>query len=773
MLRLTLEGHEIDLYEDVSVNLTLQFANVQNVNAPAGSFSQTFRVPATDNNLDYFGPITDSTSVDIVNVKQRLPAQIFSDSIPILSGFCQIKAIYLQKERYADIELVFFGEALDLKSAVGDAFISDLDLSALDHEVNRDNIEDSWTASTGIAPYIRYGIIDRGNNWSNDNRPWLPSQGIYQNQLTPFVSVYKILDAIIDEAGFTWESDFLGDPATTSSTSRNMYVPCLNGQQNTTVVDGTGDDRVKAYLDGDVVSSQGSGATGILDILDNIDDGFDPGDNWNNTTYRYTCPRSALYSFRLRLVGELGLKYQGIGPHQLTVTCYKNGSAFFTMYNDSIIQPGATFGEYINTEIVFEGEDALELASGDNIDFRYALNNDAEIHGDGTRAVRTYVEVTEISPALSGFDVDIASSLPKMKQIDFIVGIQRMFNLVIIPDKNKPNHLLIEPFQDYIGTGTDKDWTSFVDYSKDVTIKPTTDLQKKETTWTYKPGLDFVSDAVQKTLDRVYGEYKVTEPDNDFAQGDQKIETTFGQYLVSLIPGFSFLIHRSLTSDGTAVQEPLPMIAYWSGLSDIGGNWFMEEDIGVTPTPVEFSTFPFWSNYSTASPGVTDKDLNFGMESPFFNITVNPAQTLYFEYWAQYVTELYADEARIMTCTMRLDKREIADFEFSDNIYIRDSYWRVLSITYDGNVEGTCSVELIKILSDVSICEDTPTGYQTRYNFILFNNSTQTTPDYGSQKCCERYGYEWVIIPTGPTLPGATSPMGICKSKGQTSPPNS
>jgi hypothetical protein len=47
MLRLLLDGNEMDLYEDVSVNLTLQFSDVQNVNSPAGSFSQTFRIPAT------------------------------------------------------------------------------------------------------------------------------------------------------------------------------------------------------------------------------------------------------------------------------------------------------------------------------------------------------------------------------------------------------------------------------------------------------------------------------------------------------------------------------------------------------------------------------------------------------------------------------------------------------------------------------------------------------------------------------------------------------
>jgi len=55
MLRVYLQGSEVDLYQDESVNLTLQFADIQNINAAAGSYSQTFRIPATQNNLGILG----------------------------------------------------------------------------------------------------------------------------------------------------------------------------------------------------------------------------------------------------------------------------------------------------------------------------------------------------------------------------------------------------------------------------------------------------------------------------------------------------------------------------------------------------------------------------------------------------------------------------------------------------------------------------------------------------------------------------------------------
>ena len=374
--------------------------------------------------------------------------------------------------------------------------------------------------------------------------------------------------------------------------------------------------------------------------------------------------------------------------------------------------------------------------------------------------------VDDTSPANSEFDVDVAASLPEVKQIDFLVGLQKMFNLVFVPDKNKPNHLIIEPFQDYVATGTQYDWTSKVDYSKDVTIKPTTDLQKKETLWTYKKGGDFISDAVQKSLDRVYGEYKITEPGNDFAKGNQRIETTFGQYMMSLIPGMDIPIHRSLQADGQPVKNPLPMVAYWTGLSDAYGDWYLEDDIS-SPGTVTKTELPIFSNFSDRISDVDTKDLNYGMESPFIPIQVNAANTLYFEYWAQYATELYATEARIMTCHMRLDNVDLAGFEFSDNIFIKDEYWRVLKMEYDANVEGLCKVELIKILSDVAICEDIPTGWSSRFQYVLFNNSTDVSPDVGNQKCCERYGYQWV---NQGVVVGAPATH-LCKPRIQTPPP--
>lgn len=722
MLRLLLDGTEVDLYENESVNLTLQFADVQNINSSTGSFSQTFRLPATDNNLDFFGPIDKVSGVDVKNPKERIPAELVSGTTPILRGYVQIKAIYLQKEKYADIEVVFFAGAVDLRSQLAGKMLTDLNLSTYDHTLSYANVTGSWVG-VGIAPEIRYGLIDKGFNWSfPDSPPWTEDEPLEQGELTPFIQVKKVFDAIMDGAGFTYDSDFFD--TTGEGNFDRIYMPVYNGAVSP-LSDDDQQATVRVALDADYTSS----TLATLRLSDQATGAVDDDDNWNNTSYRFVAPYTGLFSV------TVVYSY----AHAVTGSCniyiYKNGTQLFEVPTPSHIAYNATY----NTQIVLESGDYLELKGQIS-----APTGTPKIFGNDTvgEGVRTEMYITS-SPPLSGQDIDLAANMPEMSQIDFVLGLQRMFNLVLVPDQHKPDHLIIEPFNDYTSTGTAKDWTNKVDYSKDVTLTPTTDLQRQQYRWTYKAGGDFISDQIQKSLERVYGAYRVLDAENDFATGDQRVETPFGQYMTSLIPGSQFPIHRSLKADGSKVDKPLPMLAYWHGTSSNYGTFYLYND---ARTGVELTVFPSFSNLSTDYASVGDKDLNFGMEAPFFPIEANPANTLYFEYWAQYVAELYSEEARMLKCTMRLTRQDLNDFQFSDRIYIRDSYYRVLKLSYDANVEGVCSVELIKELSDIEVCADVPTGFDDRNNVITFNNSGT---DYGSRTCCELYGYQWVQYEDG------------------------
>ncbi len=260
--------------------------------------------------------------------------------------------------------------------------------------------------------------------------------------------------------------------------------------------------------------------------------------------------------------------------------------------------------------------------------------------------------------------------------------------------------------------------------------------------WSHKEGKDFISLEVQKSLDRVYGRQRIVESDNDFATGELLIKTGFAPYILSLIPGTNMPIFRGLTADGSVIQDAVPMLAYYCGTTlSYGTITYLTESGGSTTQ----NTNPFFSNYSSVDPQLTDNDLNFGVERPLYSIAVNPRDTLYIRFWAQYVTELYSSTARILTCSVRLNEADIADLQFNDQVYINDSFYRILSVSFDANEPSVAKAQLIKKLDDLAICADTPTSLRTGANEILFNNTTIVDPDYGSQVCCELYGYRWAL----------------------------
>ena len=466
MLRLLLDNTEIDLYENESVNLTLQFSDVRDIAQSAGSFSQTFRVPATPNNLDFFGNIHEPSAVDVINVKEKIPAELVSGTMPLLRGFCQVKAIYIQKKKYADIELVFFGETIDLKSAVGDAKLSDLSLTAYNHVVNLTNIQNSWTSTSGIAPQIRYALIDKGFNWDGfTNPPWTPTDGLRLSELTPTISAYTIVSTIFEEAGFTFESDFLEDPDVSSNNFGKMYVPLYNGAQAPVSSVFAPTKALVGTDPGVATLCQPFGSTSyiLLELVDDFPGCIDAGNNWDNTNHHYEAPFAGLY--RVKVV----ISYFVGSGSDFNFHIYKNGIFYEELIdinngnNDNIIRQ-----EYVR-DIVLEAGDTISFyfwtseVDGSCVTQIYSTNNNA-VTGPTSFDI-------ECLTRYEGQTIDIASNMPDMKQIDFLVGLQKIFNLVFVPDKVRPKHLIIEPFSDYVATGTQKDWTNLVDYDKDITIK--------------------------------------------------------------------------------------------------------------------------------------------------------------------------------------------------------------------------------------------------------------------------------------------------------------
>ena len=725
MLRLTINNIDAELYENAPVNLKLRYSDIQNINSATGSYTQTFRLPLTQHNRTIFGNIDEMGLRGGLNLQQKLSASLHSGSLPLLTGYVQVKNIYMTKEHYAEVEVAFFSGTLDLKTELGGSMLSDLNLSAYDHSLTSSVVQQSWIG-TGIGPEVRYMIMDKGSNWSSPTNPiGTTANPLPLSVFNPAIRAKSLVDAIMADAGFTYESTYLN-----SSDFLDIYMPCWNGQINTVGEDVDNED-LRATLSTANQSITG-GNSANLNLSDTLAGCRDAGNNYATASDEYTAPFAGLYTVRVTYSWSFS-GAAGTDASRLRVII--NGTEYETYDIAFGSQQTNAYWEVAN--IYMDTGDVLRVnafnlnVSGGTITFLGSSN-----YSEGTR---TSLEI-EVVARLGSYDVNINDNLPVMKQIDFLTSLQKMFNLVFVEDKNKPNHLIIDTYENYVSSGSNRDWTNKVDYSKDVVISPTTDLQSSIYEWSYTDGMDFLSVEIQNSLDRVYGRYKVIETENDFATGTLTIQPQFAPFILSVIPGTSNPIYRGLTTDGTGISNPLPMLAYWCGLSTQLGSF---EIIDETGTVVTITTTPYFSNYDTDNPVITDNDLNYGVEKALYPIDVNPRDTLYIRFWAQYVKELYSSDARIMKCHVRLNEADLAALEFNDVIFIRNEAYRLLSLSYDANDPSTASAELILKLDDISLCADIPTYYWTAQNTILFNGSNPGLPDYGSQACCEFYGYRW------------------------------
>jgi hypothetical protein len=774
----------LDLYSNEPFVFSLQYNDVQNIQTPTGSYSQTFTLPF-DNLTVRIGQIfepgyvpdgTENGDERTVFFKKKFPAAIFRSGSIAFRGFVQFKRMVETNGR-RDVELVFFSENLDISKKVGDKKLADLDLSAYNHLLNSTNIQQSWGAS-GIGPEVRYGLIDKGFNWSfPDNPPWADDDGLWQGELTPYMRLKELITQIFTDAGLTFVSDFFD-----TADFENMYLPAYNGNASVSEQAET-DNTIGVGLDGD---QDGTFGLGNLQMQETITGASDPGNNWTAAGgYDYTVPYTGYFGMRFHCRWSLG----ATASHFVKVYLYKNGVKIATLidtnktssdyagfpaftrsgsltWDDVLWSSAANGGEVDNTYVLGSG---FLFEAGDEIEIRRETNGaSAKIFGGGTgtpavgQENTTSLEIFQVSAPLSGQTVDMALNMPDLKQMDLLLSLQKMFNLVFIPS-GIPNQFIIEPHDDYFATGTEYNWDAKVHRDKSVTMYPTTDLQAKEYKWTYREGIDFISDEVEKSFDRVYGEYKVTDPDNDFATGEKSLETTTGNYIFSLIPGSSFPIHRSLQQDGTGVENPLAMVAYYCGLTENFGEWYLRADDGTTAAGSNF--FPLFSPYSADLPTITDNDLNFGMEASFVRQTCNPLNTLYYKYWKRYVRELYSEDSRILECTVQLNNHELLTWKWSNKVFINGAFWRVLSMQKDLSSEEGVKIKCQKVLLDGPDCVDVPTSFVPKENYILFNDSTAGSPDYGSEGCCTKYGYRWMA---NTTPIGGVTPVNLCRPRNQT-----
>src|SRR5690606_17483322 len=135
----------IDLSVDQVLAMTYQVQDIGNIQFQKANFSNQFKIPKTKDNCRKFGFIDQVTSADM-RPYRALPARIIQDGEEIVrNGVAQVLSVD------DTINVVIYSGIKDFFETIGDAMLSDLDLSDLNHTWDLATIKTLMASESGIC----------------------------------------------------------------------------------------------------------------------------------------------------------------------------------------------------------------------------------------------------------------------------------------------------------------------------------------------------------------------------------------------------------------------------------------------------------------------------------------------------------------------------------------------------------------------------------------------------------------------------------------------
>ena len=808
-------SYELDLQESPNISLNFQFSDVKEPEKRKANFSQTFKLPFTNNNNKFFQDWYNvNASTLVFDTKKSFDAVLFADGVSQFEGIIQLKAVYQKAEYY---QVVLLSNTADLFTVIGSNKLQDVFLNdngtyseELDHTFTAANLAASWDGSdSGFVNIALTSLRDTdvdvqkvmypmsftiGNAYYGvDASAYLSASSLTGDQsnlqvpitqFRPAIQIKELFRLIIAKAGFSYASSFIdGDyfGKIFMTTCNHTALPRPQTEPVGQIIGGTkvGNSEnwgtwtvnnnnyqydnwslVKANTNSPLAGlgySQPSDPSGMWNTADNYftkNSIAQTGDvllrfhstatNINNTLLNPNIPESKI---RIKIIdfnpttGEIdyGTVYgEGEASYFILQSASTGTQTFSTAVGVSLsAMPVGKSGKFI---VSYEGW--RRYSSSSAAIMKYAA--DVTTAPNYFYGCKNIIQFSWNGPTPDVYDrqVTIPACIdPSITQKSFLKDIIERFNLVMVTDPNNPSNILIEPYNDYLANGSIKNWTKKLDTSKEVIVKDTTQLQKKETILSDLEDIDIANKSMKLEAPdlNVYGKFSRTENNNDFAKGTLKNNPIFSPYinqkvfisaedsqsptaLPNMAVQYEFTYNAVEGGYENIITETKPKLFFYNGsatnIQDDSGNaitiYFHHQDKNSSViTSYSFQTYPLCSPYNlTPSSGVstitnTTKSLYWSPAPPIsgdlsvFNSDANnviPQNSLYYLYWNNYLNSIYGEDARIMECYLNLNEVDIFNFKFNDEIFIKDSWWRILKIqNYQVGAKVSTKATLLKI----------------------------------------------------------------------------
>jgi hypothetical protein len=397
----------MEMFSDETITITSKIQDVRDISKVFTDFTQPFTVPASKENNKVFQHWYNYDIDEGFDNRTKKDALLELDYSPYKRGKIQLQSVNLKDNKPFSYTVVFYGNTVELGTLMGDDQLKTLLYldDNYNHDYNATNVR--LAVRNGLfSQSIIYPLISHTKRFYYDSSNSIPqfsgnlhhnttnpsdNQGLSWLDVKPAVKCLSIIEAIEDKYNIEFTRDFFG-----STAFSNLYLWLSRNKGKV----GGEDDVLKTRLIGDW-SYTGSGSN-PFNVSGNLIT-FSVVKNTNSFTV------------------ELDITTTDSGTYTLKLVDIENG---VTLIEEDNLQGNSSISEaFLNT-----GSHQLRfvLESTSSISFDADLTVEEILFTTPTQVTTANYEANGISTTE---EIIITDNVPDMKNIDFLTGIFKMFNL--------------------------------------------------------------------------------------------------------------------------------------------------------------------------------------------------------------------------------------------------------------------------------------------------------------------------------------------------------
>ena len=419
-LQLYIGDERVDLFKDESVELTQTIKNVRDISKVFTEFTQTFAVPASRKNNKIFEHYYNFNITNGFDARVKRNARIELNDLPFKDGKIRLEGVDLKNSVAHTYRITFFGNTVNLKDILGDEELSALDFTnQFNQTYSYSNVvNDMQSSAYGpmVVPLIthtdRMFYDSSGNNHVYGNVYPHTNNGINWNQFKYAVRLQSIIDAIETKYDIEFSDDFFNILNENGWATLYMWLHRKSGAVKApSQVDNVYTLLQDLYTTNQTlnVSSVTNGAIFInaVDVPNYL--------SWTIGSMIVNInPVNSTDVWGIQVLRD-GLVIAQIDNQQ--------GSYVFTIPpgQDGILNNSVYTFQFTSSTNVAFNPDQIYIRINSQ---RYSIPNDVT-----QNEVDDYKNLN-LFQTNQNFEFNISQQMPKMKVIDFLSGIFKLFNLV-------------------------------------------------------------------------------------------------------------------------------------------------------------------------------------------------------------------------------------------------------------------------------------------------------------------------------------------------------